>query len=134
MLVISSVFVREEKDFSRCDYILNPNYMFFWSGHSVEYCLLLSKIKNEKMTYLNLRVKDNENKEDCSIKEIRTGSDPSKIVLVVQQSKNRHTIFTWSTRENIQMEAFDVGKEYAIIWDKLGNPYIIDRKRVIFNE
>jgi hypothetical protein len=32
------------------------------------------------------------------------------------------------------MEAFDVGKDYDIIWDKLGNPYIITGKTVIFNE
>jgi hypothetical protein len=32
------------------------------------------------------------------------------------------------------MEAFDVGKDYDIIWDKLGNPYIINGKTVIFNE
>jgi hypothetical protein len=67
----------------------------------VEYCFLLSKIKKEHMRQLNFEVKDNESKDDCGIKEIRTGSDPSKIVLVVQQSKTSHTIFTWATKENI---------------------------------
>jgi hypothetical protein len=32
------------------------------------------------------------------------------------------------------MEAFDVGKDYDMIWDKLGNPYIISGNKVIFNE
>jgi hypothetical protein len=31
------------------------------------------------------------------------------------------------------MNAFEVGKDYEIIWDKLGNPYIISGKKVIFN-
>ena len=80
--MIRRIFVREDEDFNKCDFIMSPAFMFFWCGHKVSYFSLLDKFDENNLPMLNFRVKDQESK-DVRIKEIRTGSDFSKIVLVV---------------------------------------------------
>lgn len=54
-----------------------------------------------------------------------TGSNPSLIVIIAAQKKSNDTVFTWDITKNVERESYDVGKDYEIIWDHNGNPYII---------
>ena len=64
------------------------------------YSKLLDKINVDEMESLNFSI-GNDTTDNTMIKEIRAGSDPTLVVLVVQQSLTRHTIFSWSTQKNI---------------------------------
>ena len=66
-------------------------------------------------------------------KDLRTASDPNMFVFIVHQSPGNNSIFTWFTKENAEAEAYDVSEEYELLWDKLGNLYIITDNKVIFN-
>ena len=74
-----------------------------------------------------------ENEKDSYIKELRTGSNPHIFVFVVHQANGFDTIYTWFTKENAEAEAYDVQGEWEILWDKLGNLFIVNGKKVIMN-
>jgi len=53
---------------------------------------------------------------------------------VVAQGPGVNSIFTWIPADNAEAEAYDVGNEYEILWDKLGNLYILTDNKVILNK
>lgn len=66
---------------------------------------------------------------------MQTGSNPQKILIIVQQSIEIDQLFFWDIKHNIEVASFEVGKKYDIIWDKKGDPYIItDSKVMIVNQ
>lgn len=69
------------------------------------------------------------------IKEVRTGSNPDVIVLIVQNEEQNIEIFTWSLIDNSEQEAYEIGKEeFEILWDLTGNPYIVTGSSVTFTK
>lgn len=47
------------------------------------------------------------------------------IVIIISQSNSTDTIFTWDVEDDIELDSNDVGKNYEILWDYKGYPYII---------
>ena len=68
------------------------------------------------------------------VKDVRTGSDPNLFIFVVSQGGGVNSIFTWIPTDNAEAEAYDVGNDYEILWDKLGNLYILTDNKVILNK
>ena len=69
------------------------------------------------------------------IKSLRTGSEPEMIAIVVDQSEETDTVFQWDLKGNAEFEAFDVGKNYEIIWDSKGVPVVVaENKCILTNE
>lgn len=60
------------------------------------------------------------------------GSNESLICIIVNQSLTQDCIVCWDVNKNFEFDTFDVGKEYQIIWDKFGFPYIAEDQSVIF--
>jgi len=71
--------------------------------------------------------------QDSYIKELRTGSNPYIFVFVVVQQNGENTIYTWFTKENAEAEAYDVQGKWEILWDRLGNLFIVNGNKVIMN-
>lgn len=67
-----------------------------------------------------------------SIKDVRLGSNPEIMVIIVDQSHHLDCILVWSMKKNQEKEAFDVAKDYEILWDYQGNPYVIHEDVAIF--
>jgi hypothetical protein len=44
------------------------------------------------------------------------------------------SLYTWNLEENIENEGWDIGKNYEILWDYVGNLYIIDSQKVYFTK
>ena len=59
------------------------------------------------------------------MKEVRTGSNPNLIVIIIHRSKATDKVFTWNLKRNIEFESYDVPKRYEMLWDRKGNPYIV---------
>jgi hypothetical protein len=114
------------------DFILNRKYIFFWDDMVMKYCLLDQGIdKEEEFTIADFN--HDENETESYIKEIRTGSNPYIFVFVVHQITGANTIYTWFTKENAEAEAYDVDGKFEILWDKLGNLFIVNGSKVIMN-
>ena len=128
--VMQSIYVTDEH--GGVDYIINKLNLFFWSDQWIKFCYLSDGIEDEtKFTRVNFR---QDNVDSFSyFKDLRTASDPNMFVFIVYQSPGNNSIFTWFTKENAEAEAYDVNDEYELLWDKLGNLYIITDNKVIFN-
>ena len=59
------------------------------------------------------------------IKDIRVGSHPKNIAVIVNQSHINDCVITWNLDKNVEKEAFDVQGVYEVLWDEYGSPYII---------
>ena len=59
------------------------------------------------------------------MKEVRTGSDPKMIVIILHRSGSTDKVFTWDIKRNIEYESYDVPKRYEMLWDRNGHPYIV---------
>lgn len=71
--------------------------------------------------------------ENSFIKDLRTGSNPEIFIFAIQQSGGSNSIYTWFTKENAEAEAYDVEGEWEILWDKIGNLFIVNGEKVILN-
>ena len=70
-------------------------------------------------------------KEKSKVKEVRVGSDPGHVILVVS-SEETDTLLSWNLEEDTENDAFDIDEEYAIIWDTHGTPFIVTERKIYF--
>jgi len=54
---------------------------------------------------------DPTDKESC-IKEIRTGSDPDTIIIILKLNEKVDSIFVWKVGEDLESEAYDIAPGY----------------------
>lgn len=112
------------------DFIINRLYIFFWNDAFIRYGLLSDGIEIEgKKADFSLDALDS----SSYIIEVRTGSNPEMFIFIIQQSIDVNSIYTWDTDQNAEAEAYDVEGQWEILWDKIGNAYIVDGDRVILN-
>ena len=115
------------------EFIINRLYIFFWSDSQILYGPLFNGIdKEDQLIKANISIDDQN--PDSYFKDVRTGSNPEMFIFVIQQSiKEVNSIYTWSTLENAEAEAYDVNGLWEILWDKTGSAYIVNGKKVILN-
>lgn len=113
------------------DFLINRLYIFFWNDREMLYSLLSEGIDNENLTRADFNIDEHE--KDSYILELRTGSNPEIFVFVVHQSGCCNSIYTWFTKDNAEAEAYDVEGKWEILWDRLGNLYIVNGEKVIMN-
>lgn len=111
---------------------MNRKYIFFWDDSTMLYSLLDTGIDDEE-SYTVADFNIDENEKESYIQELRTGSNPEIFVFVVQQKTGQDTIYTWFTKENAEAEAYDVAGKWEILWDRVGNLYIVNENKVIMN-
>jgi hypothetical protein len=127
--VMQSVYITKEH--GGVDFIINRLYIFFWNDLEIKFCKLSEGILDKNFVTVNFR--QNNDELTSYIKDVRTGSDPNLFIFVVHQGGGVNSIFTWIPEDNAESEAYDVGNDYEILWDKLGNLYILTDNKVILN-
>ena len=67
---------------------------------------------------------------------MRVGSEPKQIVIIVNDSTNNaDTLIIWDVVTNSEIDFFDApDDEYEVLWDRLGNMYLITEDRVMFSK
>ena len=58
------------------------------------------------------------------IKDVRVGSNPKVIAIVIDQSNTHDSVIVFSLSKGREKECFDVVKDHEIMWDLKGDPYI----------
>ena len=114
------------------NFAMNKENFFLWSDTVIKYVNLKEGINNiDKYQTVNF-CQNNVDRSSYFV-DLRTSSDTKTFVFIVQQSHHTYSIFTWFTKENTEAEAYDVGDDYELIWDKKGSLYILSEDKVIFN-
>jgi len=114
------------------DFQINRKYFFIWNDSYMKYHPFDEGIDDEsKFTTADFEMDADD--QDSYIKELRTGSNPYIFVFVVVQQNGENTIYTWFTKENAEAEAYDVQGKWEILWDRLGNLFIVNGNKVIMN-
>lgn len=117
-------------------FTMNTQYIFFWDKRSIHFFDIDQDFNDDEkkgnLGQLTLRIDERE--PDSCIIEVRVGSNKNRIAIIVQQEKDAlYTIFSWNVRENSENDANDVRGDYEILWDYLGNFYIVhDDNKVNF--
>lgn len=125
----SALVTNTDDDF---DFQINRKYLFFWNESYIKYHPIDEGIDDEsKFTTADFEMDADD--QDSYIKELRTGSNPYIFVFVVVQQNGENTIYTWFTKENAEAEAYDVQGKWEILWDRLGNLFIVNGNKVIMN-
>ena len=70
--------------------------------------------------------------EHASIRELRICSNPEQLSIMVDQSIEFDSIYNWDLTKNQEIEGWDVCKNYEVVWDSLGNMYIVANDTVFF--
>lgn len=106
--------------------MMNMNYLFIWNKHKIKYYDLDKDFTDKNKYMIDFEIK--KENETSWIKEVRTGSNPNLIIIIVKTLSNQQdsseTIFTWDVENNIEFESYDVQNKYEILWDRRGYPYI----------
>ena len=76
-----------------------------------------------------------------SIKDIRCGSNPANIVIIVQLNpkgigkgieKTIDTVIWWNLDKKAEEETYEIRDGDLVLWGSAGNPYIITESKVLF--
>jgi len=59
------------------------------------------------------------------IKEIACGTNSELIVIICEGNDQTDVLYVWNIENGCSGGFYDIGKDYDIIWDLKGNPYII---------
>lgn len=105
------------------NFSINNNYLLFWSQKNVWANKILEKETHFGKKEINFSIAE---WEKYKIKDIHVGSSESLICIIVNQSLTQDCIVCWDIDKNFEFDTFDVGKQYQIIWDKNGFPYIAE--------
>lgn len=81
---------------------MNQDYIFFWNVSTVWKMFL----EDQKLTHINLHV--DERQKETFIKQVRTGSDETKVAIRVTQTATMDCIIIWDLERDIEIESFDV--------------------------
>tara|TARA_B110001450_G_scaffold121252_1_gene114334 strand:- start:210 stop:437 length:228 start_codon:yes stop_codon:yes gene_type:complete len=66
------------------------------------------------------------NDKYSSTKSIICGSKSNTIIIIIENTQVKtDTVLTWNVEKNIQEEAYEMKKQYIVIWDIEGYPYIV---------
>ena len=101
-----------------------------WDLKQVKLLDLKKNFSEQKLQTLYFQI-DPEDPESF-IKEVRTGSNPDLIVIIVQQTKDLDSIISWDIDNNTEFSCNDIEEEYLVIWDSRGLPYIATSEKIIF--
>jgi hypothetical protein len=71
--------------------------------------------------------KDKQNK----IKEIACGTNSELIVIICEGNIETDVLYIWNIENDCNNGFYDIGKDYDIIWDLKGYPYIITSGKMI---
>jgi len=114
------------------DFTINDECIFIWSKKQVRYFKLSCHFELDHAHIIDLKI----DKEDNSIqiKEVRSGSDPNQLIIIVNQSLEKLVLFRWDIKYNKELDYHLIDHDYRIIWDKKGNPYCLMSDRMIIFE
>ena len=48
------------------------------------------------------------------------------MAIIIRFNNDSDTIVFWNLKENSEKSTIDVSKNYELLWDPSGNPYILD--------
>ena len=51
---------------------------------------------------------------------------------MINRKSGNDCIIFWDLQKNIEKHMYDVGKDYILVWDQNGYPYIITKEKTIF--
>ena len=54
------------------------------------------------------------------------------MAIIISFDSESDTIVFWNMKGNCEKSSIDVSKNYELLWDPSGNPYILDGKKVYF--
>ena len=111
-------------------FIMNKQYILIWDTKVIRALDLKKKFCHKNLVLLDFQI-DKDDPESF-IKEVRTGSNPEIVVLIVQQSKDVDSVISWNVNSNTEFSCNDIEEEYVVIWDRSGFPYIVTPQRVFF--
>jgi hypothetical protein len=66
------------------------------------------------------------------ILDVRLGTKSTIMAIIISFNNESDTIVFWNIREDSEKSTFDVSKNYELLWDPFGNPYVLDGKNVYF--
>lgn len=62
--------------------------------------------------------------------KVLTGSSSNLILLIIEQPCGTDFILTWDVLNNQEIEAYEIGGDYEVIWDSNGYPYVVTDEKV----
>ena len=114
------------------EFLINRLFIFMWDDTYIYYGLLADGIHNES-DYTKADFSLDGLNKNSYIKDLRTGSNPEVFIFAIQQAGGFDSIYTWFTKENAEAEAYDLNGQWEVLWDKKGNLFIVNGKKVILN-
>ena len=66
------------------------------------------------------------------VRNVTAGSNSNQITIDVRQSKSQLCILLWDMKEDKEIQSFDQPNNCTVFYDAYGDPYVTNRKSVLF--
>ena len=117
-------------------FIFNRKYFFIWNNSEIEYYKLGDMFIEENKKKLSFSI--SEEAVGTKIIDIRCGSNPTNIVIIVQynptedEEKAIDTVIWWNMEIDAEEESNEIRDSYLVLWGSAGNPYIVTENKIYF--
>lgn len=108
----------------------NNSYLFLHNRYKINFFDFNKNFVESNQKTIGLEVGLDE--EVAFIKEIRMCTNKNRIAIVVNENKEDDNIFLWNIESNLEKMMLDVQGEFKIIWDNMGQMYILTNESVFF--
>jgi len=110
---------------------INDKYIFFWNNQLVFYFNLKDTKDNDLMRLTTLNFVVDPELKDTFIITVRTGSNPEKIAIVINQSATQDAVIVWDVFHDLEISSIDVGKNSNVFYDANGDTYVTENDEVL---
>ena len=111
-------------------FIFTRKYLFFWDAKNIHFFYLDQEFFDINLVRVNFKIDPNDHKS--TIDDIRTGSVPTFICIIVTNSQDSDNVIIWDMDNDIEGESYEIEEDYLVVWDIKGKPYIFTEKKAIF--
>ena len=121
-----------EKDLDKYHFNMNEEFFFLYNQHCMYY-YQLTEDKFHPDEFLKIDVEIGAGVKYSSVKGIHCGSDPRKIVIVIDSTIETDLVIEWNLDHNTETNSYDVGKQYDIFFDSNGEVIVKTNHHFMFN-
>ena len=68
-----------------------------------------------------------------SVKQVVSGSSPEKIIIILEQPDDQEAVIIWDISIDTEDGSSLFDKDYEIIWDESGQPYVVSQDKIWFS-
>lgn len=89
-------------------------------------------INERQVAFTAVKIRVDPENIDSKIVKVRTGSDPSVVIIRIRQNKSGECTVMWDLKNDFEVDSFDHGKNPMVVFGHDQAPYVVEDETVFF--